>query len=74
MCCNLSLHHKINRLQKRCLGIIYSENKSGFDEFLDKYEFGSMHHQNIQKLDIEMFKFLNGENPQIVNEVFHISD
>ena len=33
----------------------------------------SIHHQNIQKLGIEMSKNLNVENPQIVNETFRIS-
>ena len=65
MCYNRSLNHKINRLHKRCTRIIYSDKKSSFDEFLDKDESVSIHHQNIQKLGIEMFKVLNGENPQI---------
>ena len=39
-----------------------------------KNESVSIHHQNIQKLGIGMFKVLNGENPQIVNEIFRIRD
>ena len=74
MCYNRSLNHKINRLHERCLRIIYSDKKSSFDELLDKDESVSIHHQNIQKLGIEMFKVLNGENPQIVKEIFHIRD
>ena len=74
MCCNRSLNHKINRLHERCLRIIYSDKKSNFDELLDKDEFVSIHYQNIQKLGIEMFKVLNGENHQIVNEIFRIRD
>ena len=45
-----------------------------FHEWLDKDKSVSIHHQNIQKLGIEMFKVLNGENPQIVNAVFRIRD
>ena len=70
----MSINHKINRLHERYLRIIYSDKKSSFDELLDKDESVSIHHQNIQKLGIEMFKVLNGENPQIVNEIFHIRD
>ena len=66
---NRSLNHKINRLHERSLRI-----KSSSDELLDKDESVSIHHQNIQKLSIEMFKVLNGENPQIVNAVFRIRD
>ena len=75
MCYNRSLNHKINRLHERSLRIIfYSGKKSSSDELLDKDESVSIHHQNIQKLGIEMFKVLNGENPQIVNAVFRIRD
>ena len=74
MCCNRSLNHKINRLHKRHLRNIYSDKKSSFDELLDKDESVFIHHQNIQKLGIEMFKVLNGENPQIVNEIFRVRD
>ena len=74
MCYNRSLNHKINPLHERCLRIIYSDKKSKFDELLDKDESVSIHHQNIQKLGIEMFKVLNGENPQTVNEIFRIRD
>ena len=74
MCYNRSLNHKINRLHERWLRIIYSDKKSSLVELLDKDESVSIHHQNIQKLGIEMFKVLNGENPQIVNETFRIRD
>ena len=74
MCYNRYLNHKINRLHERCLRINYSDKKCSFDELLDKDESVSIHHQNIQKLGIEMFKVLNGENPQIVNEIFRIRD
>ena len=72
MCCNRSLNHKINRLHERCLRIIYSDKKSSFDELLDRDESVSIHHQNIEQLGIKMFNILTGENPQIVNEIFHI--
>ena len=58
MCYNLSLSHKINWLHERCLQIIYSDKKSSFVELLDKGESVFVHHQNIQKLGIEMFKVL----------------
>ena len=74
MCYNRSLNHKINRLHERCLRIIYSDKKSCFDELLDMDESVSIHYQNIQKLGIELLKVLNGENPQIVNEIFRIKD
>ena len=41
-----------------------------FGDLLDKDKSVSIHLQNIQKLGIEIFKVLKGENAQIVNEVF----
>ena len=70
MYCSRSLNHKINRLHERCLRIIYSDKKSSFDELLDQDESISIHHQNIQKIGIKMFKVLNGENPSVENEIF----
>ena len=74
MCYNRSLNHKINRFHERCFRIIYSNKKSSFDELLDEEESDSIHHQNIQKLGIEMFKVFQCENPQILNEIFRIRD
>ena len=74
MCCNCSLTHKINRLHERCQRVIYSGKKSRFDELLDRDESASIHHQNTPKLGLKMLKVLNGENPQILNEIFRIRD
>ena len=54
--------------------IIYSDKEFSFDELLDKDESVSIHHPNIQKLGIEMFEALKGENPPMVNEIFRIRD
>ena len=48
--------------------MIYSDKKSVFDGLLDEDESVSIHHQIIQKLGIKMFKVLNDENHQTVNE------
>ena len=55
MCCNSSLNHKINRLLKRCLRIIYSDKKSSPEELLDKDEsvyspskYSKTWHRNVQ--------------------------
>ena len=60
MCCNRSLNNKINRLHERCLRIVYNDKKSSFNEVLVKDGSISIHHQNSEKLTVEMFKVSRG--------------
>ena len=36
MCYNCTINNNINRLHERCLRIVYNDNKSSFQELLDK--------------------------------------
>ena len=60
MCCKRSLNNKIDRLHKRSLRIVYSDETSDFSELLEKDGSVSIHYQNIQQLAIEMFKVSKG--------------
>ena len=53
--------------------MIYKD-KSVFDELLNRDSSISIHHQNIKKLDIEMFKFAKGLSPEIMKETFQFSE
>ena len=74
MYCNRSLNTKINRLHERCLRIVYDYKKSNFNEQLVKDGSVSIHHQNFQKLAVEMFKVSRGLSHEIVNELFQFRE
>ena len=68
-----TLNNKIIKpLHEKALRIVYGDYKSKFDELLEKDGFFSIHHRNIQTMVIEIFKFLNGLSPQIMNEFFQV--
>ena len=73
-CCNRSLNTNINRLHERYLRIVYNDKRSSFNELLVKDGSVSIHHRNIQKLAVEMFKVSAGSSPEIVNELFHFRE
>ena len=66
-----TLNNKINRLNENALRIVYGDYESKFNELLEDGYF-SIHHGNIETLAIDIFKFLNGLSPQIMNEVFQV--
>ena len=74
MCCNRSLNTKINRLHELCLRIVYNDKKLNFNELLVKDGSVFIHHQNLQKIAVEMFKVSRCLSPEIVNELFQFRE
>ena len=64
------LNNKINRIHERALRITYKDKSSTFQELLEKDSSVSIHHQNIQKLAIEIYKVLHEFPPPILNDIF----
>ena len=74
MCHSRALNNEINRLQERCLRIIYNDKTSTFKVLLEKDDPVSIHFRNIQALAIEMYKVANGMSPEIMNEIFQLRE
>ena len=64
------LNNKIKRIHERALRITYKDKSSTFQELLEKDNSVSIHHRNVQKLAIEIYKVLHGFSPPILNYIF----
>ena len=67
-----ALNNKINRLHKRCLGIIYNDITSTFKDLLEKDNSVSVHDRNLQALATEIFKVGSGISTVLMNEIFQL--
>ena len=64
------LNTKINRLHERALRIVYKNPQLTFQQLLDLDKSHCIHHRNLQKLGIEMFKINKMLVPTPLHELF----
>ena len=69
-----TLNNKINGIHERALRTVYSDYNSSFNELLDKDGSFTIHQRNVQSLAIEIYKYLHGLSPAILNEVFKVNE
>ena len=74
MCHSRALNNKINRLHERFLRMIYNDKASTFKELLEKDNSVSIHYRNIRTVAIELYKVANGMCPEIMNEIFQLTE
>ena len=67
---NRTLNHKINKLHERAVRIVYKDENLTFQELLDKDGSVTVHHRNLQKLAIEMYKIKNHPSPAPMQALF----
>ena len=67
-----TLNNRINRLHERALRLANKDSHLTFEELLIKSF--SIHHRNLQKLAIEMYKFHMNLSPEIMNLIFQKSE
>ena len=66
------LNKKINRIHEKSLRLVLNDHQSTLDEILDTLNEKVIHQQCIDSLLTEVYKFLNGYSPHIMNDVFHL--
>ena len=67
---NRTLNNRINKIHERALRLVYKDNTSTFSELLSRDGSFCIHHRNIQKLAIEMYKIKHSISPQLMNDIF----
>ena len=70
MCHSRTLNNRINSLHYRALRLIYNEADLTFTELLKKDGSVTIHHRNIQKLGIEVYKTKNNLSPIMMKQIF----
>ena len=67
------LNNKINKLPERCLGTVYNNNTSTYEELLETDNSVSVHFRDVQALAIELYKVVKGFSPDIMKDVFPLN-
>ena len=71
MFCSRTANGKINKLHERALRIVYDDLESSFEELLEKDNSFNIHHQNVQRVALEMYKILHGLSEGSFNEILN---
>ena len=66
------LDEKINRIHEKSLRLVLNDHQPTLDEILDPLKEKTLHQQCIDRLLTEVYKFINGYSPDIMNDVFHL--
>ena len=62
-----TLNNRINRIHERALRTVYKDPSLTFQELLYRDNSVTIHHPNLQKLAIEMYKVTNNLSPTFMH-------
>ena len=71
---NRELNNKINNIHERALRITYKDKTTVFKDLLLKDNSVPIHHKNLQVLATEIFKFIHGYLPSLMESIFKLND
>ena len=69
-----TLNNKTNHIHERAFRTVYYDYNSSSYELLDKNDTFKIHQENVQNLGIEIYKYLLGLSPAILNDVFKVNE
>ena len=72
MFCTKRSLRRINNIHKRRLRLIQQNYRSEFERLLENANEKSVHQKCIEFLLIEVYKYLNGLSPDIMNNIFKL--
>ena len=65
-----TLNNRINRLHERALRLTYKNSNCSYQELLDKDNSFTIHHRNLQKLALEMYKIKHHISSPLFQDIF----
>ena len=68
--CSCKSSQKIEKMQLRCLRIIYSDYSSDYQTLLNLSQKSSIEIKGLRNLALEIFKTINDLNPSFMKRIF----
>ena len=65
-------YKRINKIHERSLRLILNDYESSFDSLLSTLNEKTIHQRCINVLLTNVYKYLNGYSPDLMNEVFYL--